>query len=43
MSDRRQLLAESSDLIDKIHESALEYTLDYEEYFNRKMLNLPLN
>ena len=38
MSNKRLLVAESNDLIDKIHEAVLYYTIDYEEYFNRKWL-----
>jgi len=38
MSNKRLLVAESNDLIDKIHEAALYYTIDYEEYFNRRWL-----
>ena len=38
MSSQRQLISEASDLIDRIHDAALYYTIDYEEYFNRQML-----
>lgn len=38
LSYKRLLLWESSDLIDKIHDAALDYTIDYEEYFNRRIL-----
>ena len=42
MSDKRLLTAEASDLMDMIHTVALDYTIDYEEYFNRsKMWFLP--
>ena len=37
MVDKRKLIAESSNLIDIIHDAALNYTIDYEEYFNRQM------
>ena len=36
--NKRTLIAEASDLIDRIHEAALYYTIDYEEYFNRRWL-----
>lgn len=39
MVNKRLLTAEASDLIDKIHEAAIEYTIDYEEYFNKQMSN----
>ena len=35
MLNKRILTSEASDLIDKMHEAALNYTIDYEEYFNR--------
>ncbi len=38
ISNKRTLTAEASDLIDVIHEAAIEYTIDYEEYFNRRGL-----
>lgn len=38
MSNKRLLTAEASDLIDKIHVAALDFTIDYEEYFNRTSL-----
>ena len=37
-SNKRLVVAESNDLIDKIHEAVLYYTIDYEEYFNRRWL-----
>lgn len=36
MSDKRLLTKEASDLMDTIHTAALDYTVDYEEYFNYK-------
>lgn len=39
ISNKRILAAESSDLVDLIHEAAIEYSIDYEEYFNRSALN----
>jgi hypothetical protein len=36
MVNKRILTAEASDLIDIIHEAAIDYTIDYEEYFNLK-------
>jgi len=33
--NKRILTAEASDLIDVIHDAALDYTIDYEEYFNK--------
>lgn len=41
MSNQRQLMWQASDLIDRIHDASLYYTIDYEEYFNRHMLWLP--
>lgn len=38
MVNKRLLIAEASDLMDRIHEAAIEYTIDYEEYFNYKEL-----
>ena len=38
VANKRLLTAEASDLMDKIHDSAIDYTIDYEEYFNRKLL-----
>lgn len=38
MVDKRIIIAESSNLIDMIHDAALNYTIDYEEYFNRQMV-----
>lgn len=38
MSNKRLLTKEASDLMDTIHTAALDYTIDYEEYFNRNML-----
>ena len=38
MSDKRLLTSEASDLMDMIHTVALDYTIDYEEYFNRSRL-----
>ena len=38
MSNQRQLMSQASDLVDRIHDAALYYTIDYEEYFNRQML-----
>lgn len=38
MSDKRLLTAEASDIMDMIHTAALDYTIDYEEYFNRRWL-----
>ena len=40
MSDKRLLTAEASDIMDMIHTAALDYTIDYEEYFNRRWLSL---
>ena len=36
MSNKRLLLWEATDLMDQIHDAALNYTIDYEEYFNHK-------
>lgn len=36
IANKRILISETSDLIDVIHEAAIEYTIDYEEYFNRQ-------
>ena len=38
MSNKRLLTKEASDLMDTIHTAALDYTIDYEEYFNRSTL-----
>ncbi len=38
IANKRVLTAEASDLIDRIHEAAIDYNIDYEEYFNRKIL-----
>ncbi len=38
MKNKRILTAEASDLIDIIHDAAIDYTIDYEEYFNLKWL-----
>lgn len=38
MSNKRVLTSEASDLLDMIHTVALDYTIDYEEYFNRSSL-----
>ena len=35
MSNKRLLTSEASNLIDELHEAALDYTIDYEEYFNK--------
>lgn len=39
MSNKRLLLWEATDLMNTIHDAALNYTIDYEEYFNRKQSN----
>jgi type II secretory pathway pseudopilin PulG len=33
------IIQESNDLLDKLHELSLDYTIDYEEYFNRYLTN----
>lgn len=38
VAGKRIILTEASDLFDKIHEAAIDYTIDYEEYFNRVWL-----
>jgi len=38
MLNKRLLTSEASDLMDMIHTAALDYTIDYEEYFNRRWL-----
>lgn len=38
MNDKMLLTAEASNLMDTIHTAALDYTIDYEEYFNRNRL-----
>ena len=38
MLNKRMLTKEASDLMDIIHTAALDYTIDYEEYFNRNWL-----
>lgn len=34
IANKRILISEASDLMDKIHEAAINYNIDYEEYFN---------
>lgn len=35
---KRLIISEASDLFDSIHEAAIDYTIDYEEYFNKENL-----